>query len=111
MKILEKVGESRDFPNDLIPDIILFLVYTDLIEYQNTGDLKAPILRIIDSGKCVENGVVSTTQGSERRWFFDLQYKKLLVQNIQTISIQLRCVTGNLVPVFGTEPLVLTLKF
>ena len=82
---------SGDFPNDLISGITLILAYTDLIEYQNTRDAKAPILRIVDSGICVNNGVVMTTQGLERRLIFDLQYKKLLVQNIQTISIQLRC--------------------
>ena len=59
----------------------------------------------------IENGVVVTTQGLEWRLFIDLQYKKLLVQNIHTISIQLICETGNLVSFFGTGQVVLTLKF
>ena len=98
-----------DYPYDLISGINLIFVYTDLIEYQNTGDVKAPILRVIDSGKCVENGEPSSSQGLERS-FFDLQFKKLLVQNIQTISIQLRCETGYLVSFNGTGQVVLTLK-
>ena len=97
-------------PYDLISGISLIFVYTDLIEYQNTGDVKAPILRVIDSGKRVENGELLSSQSLERRSFFDLQFKKLLVQNIQTISIQLRCETGNLVPFNGTGQVVLTLK-
>ena len=99
----------NDFPVDLISGTSLILVYTDLIEYQNTGDVKAPVLRIIDSGKRVEIGKVVTTQNLETRSFFDLQYKKLLVQNIQTISIQLRTVIGILVPVCGKGQVVLTL--
>jgi len=111
----EDIPNSRwvvnDFPEDLISGISLILVYTDLIEYQNTGDVKAPVLRIIDSGKRVESGEVVTTQKLETRSFFDLQYKKLLVQNIQTISIQLRTETGILVPFCGKGQVVLTLKF
>ena len=60
----------NDFPVDLISGISLILVYTDLFEYQNTGDVKAPVLRIIDSGKRVESGKVVTTQNLETRSFF-----------------------------------------
>ena len=109
--ILNSRWVVNDFPVDLISSISLILVYTDLIEYQNTGDVKAPVLRIIDSGKRVESGKVVTTQNLETRSFFDLQYKKLLVQNIQTISIQLRTETGILVPFCGKGQVVLTLKF
>ena len=100
-----------DYPYDLISGINLIFLYTDLIEYQNTGDVKAPILRVIDSGKRVENVELSSSQSLERTSFVDLQFKKLLVQNIQTISMQLRCETGNLVPFNGTGQAVLTLKF
>ena len=41
----------------------IIFVYTELIQYQNTSDLDAPFLRIIDNGKSVENFVVVTTQG------------------------------------------------
>ena len=61
---------SGDFPNDRISSITLFFVYTESIEYQNSGDVKAPILRVIDSGKCVENGVF-VTQGLERKSSLD----------------------------------------
>ena len=111
----EDIPNSRwcvgDFPVDLTSGINMIFVYTDLIEYQNTGDVKAPVLRIIDSGKRVESNKLVTTQKLETRSFFDLQYKKLLVQNIQTISIQLRTETGILVPFCGRGQVVLTLKF
>ena len=99
-----------DYPYDLISGINLIFVYIDLIEYQNTADVKAPLLKVNDSGKRVENGELSSSQSLERS-FFNLQLKKLLVQNIQTISIQLRCETGNLVPFNGTGQVVWTLKF
>ena len=99
------------YPYGLISGISLISVYTDLIEYQNTGNVKAPILRVTDSGKRVENGELSSSQSLERRSFFDLQFKKLMLQNIQTVRIQLRCETGNPVPSNGTGQVVLTLKF
>ena len=43
----------KDFPVDLISGISRSLVYTDLIEYQNRCDVKAPVLILIDSGKRV----------------------------------------------------------
>ena len=73
---------SGDFPNDL-SGITLVFVYTDLIEYQNTASVKAPILRIIDSGKCVDNSLVVTTQGLERRSIL-IYNTRNFVQNIQT---------------------------
>ena len=97
-----------DYPYDWISANSLLFVYTDLIEYQNTGDVKALILKVIDSAKRVENGELSSSQSLEI--IFDLQIKKLLVQNIQTISIQLRCETGILVRFNGTGQVVLTLK-
>ena len=86
-------------------------LYSDLIEYRNTGDEKTPTLQTFPNEKCVENGVVSTKQGLERRSFLDLQYKKLLVKNIQTVNLQLRCKISNLVPFVGAGKVVLTLKF
>ena len=59
MKICERrVSGENHFPNDLISAITLIFVYTEIIAYQNTGFVKAPLLRIIDSGRRVENCVV-----------------------------------------------------
>ena len=76
-------------------------MYTDLIYYHNTGDVKAPVLRIVDSRKRIETGKVLTLQSLQTRTFFDLQYENRLVQNIPTINIELRTNTGNLVPFLG----------
>ena len=51
-----------DYPYDLISGINVIFIYTDLIEYQNTGDVKVPILRVIDGGKRVGNGELSSSQ-------------------------------------------------
>ena len=55
-----------DYPYDWISGNSLNFVYTDLIEYQNTGDVKAPILKVIDSAKRVKNGELSSSQSFER---------------------------------------------
>ena len=57
-----------------------------MIDYQNTGDVKARVLRIADSRKRIENEKVLTLRSIQTKSFFDLQYKKLLVDNIQTIK-------------------------
>ena len=43
--------------------------------------------------------------------FSNLDYKKLLSNTIQSISIELRTETGQLVPFSGTGKVILTLKF
>ena len=88
----------------------LIFDYTVLTEYPNTRDVKAPNLRVIDSGKRIGNGKFLSMENLERS-FIDLEYKKPLVQNRQTINIHLRFETGNPVPFYSTRQVALTLNF
>ena len=76
------------------------------------GDTKASLLRVIDTNRRVKNGYVCTIEPNHRKVFNNLDYKKLLVNNIQSIAVNLRTETGRLVPFAGGgERVVLTLMF
>ena len=80
-------------------------VYLDIIHYQIVGDTKAPLLRVIDTNRRVKNGYASTIEPNHRKVFSNLDFKKLLVNNISNISVNLRTETGGLVPFAGEEKL------
>ena len=86
-------------------------IYLDIIHYQIVGDTKAPLLRVIDTNRRVKNGYACTIEPNHRKVFSNLDFKKLLVNNISNISVNLRTETGGLVPFAGGGKVVLTLKF
>ena len=76
------------------------------------GDTKAPLLRVIDTNRRVKNGYACSIESNHRKVFSNLDYKKLLVNNIQSIAVNLRTETSRLVPFAGGGGnVVLTLKF
>ena len=76
------------------------------------GDTKAPLLRVIDTNRRVKNGNVCPIEPDHRKVFSNLGYKKPLVNNIQSIGVNLRTETSLLVPFAGGGgKVVLTLKF
>ena len=87
-----------DFPADLCAGKHLSFIYTNIIEYQYAGDTKVPLLRVIDLKQRLENGSVCELEPNHRIVFTNLDYKKLLTNTIQSISIELRTETGQLVP-------------
>ena len=90
----------------------LMFIYLDIIYYQIVGDTKAPLLRVIDSNRRVKNGNVCLIEPNHRKVFSNLDYKKLLVNNIQSIGVNLQTKTGRLNPFAGGGgKIVLTLKF
>ena len=90
----------------------LMFIYLDIIHYQIVGDTKAPLLRVIDTNRRVNNGNVCPIEPNHRKVFSNLDYKKLLVNNIQSIGVNLPTETGRLVPFAGRGgKIVLTLKF
>ena len=80
----------------------LILIYTNIIEYQYVGDVKAPLLRVIGSNQRPKNGSVCELEPTHRIVFTNLDCKKLLTNTFQSISIELRTETGQLVPFSGT---------
>ena len=99
------------FPADLCAGKHLIFFYTNIIEYQYVVDTKAPLLRVIDSKQRLKNGSVCKLEPTHRIVFTNLDYKKLLTNTIQSISIELRTETGQLVPFSGTGKVILTLQF
>ena len=100
-----------DFPADLCAGKHLIFIDTIIIEYLYVGDAKAPLLRVIDSKQRLKNGSVCELESTHRIVFSNLDYKKLLSNTIQSISIELRAETGQLVSFSGTGKIILTLEF
>ena len=75
------------------------------------GDAKAPLLRVLDLKQRLKNGSVCEVEPTHRIFFSNLDYKKLLTNTIQSISIELRTETGDMVPFSGTGKILLTLQF
>ena len=100
-----------DYPVDISEGTQMMFIYLDIISYQIMGDTKAPLLRVIDTNRRVKNGYVCSIEPNHRKIFSNLDYKKLLVNNIQSIAVKLRTETARLVPFAGGGKVVLTLKF
>ena len=110
--ILTTQNLISDYPVDMTAGTQLMFIYLDIIHYQIVGDTKAPLLRIIDTNRRVKNGNVCRIEPNHRKNFSNLDYKKLLVINIQSIGVNLPTETGRLVPFGGGGgKLVLTLEF
>ena len=107
MKNDETKAYYGEFPADLCAGKHLIFIYTNIIEYQYVGDTKAPLLRVIDSKQRLKNNSVSELEPTHRIVFTNLDYKKLLTNTIQSISIELRTETGQLVPFLGTGEVML----
>ena len=71
-------------------------IYLDIINYQVVRDTKAPLLRVIDANRRVKNGYACGIEPNHRKVFSDLDYKKFLVINIQSIAVTLRTETVDL---------------
>ena len=90
----------------------MMFIYLDIIHYQILVDTKAPLLRVIDTNRRVKNGYVCSIEPNHCKVFSNLDYKKLLVSNTQSIAVNQRTETGRLVPFAGRGgKVVLSLKF
>ena len=90
----------------------MMFIYLDIIRYQIVGDTKALLLGVIDANRRMKNGYACSIEPNHRKVFSNLDYKKLLVNNIQSIAVDLRTEIGRLVPFAGEGGKVdLTLKF
>ena len=50
------IEHDSDYPFDLSAGIELMFIYLDIIDYQHVEHSKAPLLRIIDTKRLMENG-------------------------------------------------------
>ena len=93
-------------PYDLSSGTSTIFVYNDIFQYQTVGDA-----RVIDSNRCIKNGSACSIEPNHRKNFTNLDYKKLFITLVQSISVHLCTETGRLVPFAGTGKVVLILKF
>ena len=101
-----------DYRVDISAGTQMIFIYLDIIRYQIVGDTKTPLLRVIDTNRRVKNGDACSIEPNHLKVFSNLDYKKLLVNNIQSIAVNLQTETGRLVPfAAGGGKVVLTLKF
>ena len=112
----ESVGNSLnrhvgDFPVDITCGSQLIFVYIDIIEHQNVGDVRAPVIKIIESERRLRNGSINTVTPIHHKSYTNLDYKPILSNNIQNIQVELRNETGKLIPFTGTGKVIASLKF
>ena len=100
-----------DFPVDITCGSQLIFVYIDIIEHQNVGDVRAPVIKIIESERRLRNGSINTVTPIHHKSYTNLDYKPILSNNIQNIQVELRNETGKLIPFTGTEKVIVSLKF
>ena len=102
---------AGDYPFDLSAGKQLLFIYVNINEYQYVGYTTASLIRVLDSKQRLKNGSPCEIEPTRRIVFSNLEYKKLLSKNLQSIEIQLRTETGQLVPFAGTGKVILTLNF
>ena len=83
-----------NFPVDITCGSQLIFVYIDIIEHQHVGDSRVPVLKIIESERRLRNGSLNTVTPVHHKTFTNLDYKRLLSNNIQNIKVELRNETG-----------------
>ena len=100
-----------NYPFDLSAGKQLIFIYVNIIEYQYLDDTKAPLIRVIDSKQRLKKSSPCEIEPTHRIFYSNLEYKKLLSKNYQSIEPELRTETGQLVPFAGTGKVILTLNF
>ena len=101
---------QSDFPVDITCGSQLMFVYIDIIAYQNIGDVRAPVIKIIESERRLRNGSINIVTPIHHKSFTILDYKPIL-SNIQNIKVELRNEAGKLIPFTGTGKVIVSLKF
>ena len=86
------------------------VVYIDIIEHQNDGDVRFPIIKIFESEIRLRNGSRNKVTPIHQKSYTSLDYKLLIPNNIQNIQIEWRNETGKLIPFTGTGKIVVSLN-
>lgn len=102
---------TGNYPVEMTAGTQFMFVYVDFIEYQQVGDTKAPLLRVIETERRLKNGSLYNLTPVNRKSFDNLEYKKLLTSSLQSVKVELRTETGKPVPFLGTGKVVLSLVF
>ena len=102
---------QSDFPVDITCGSQLIFVYIDIIEYQIIGEVRAPVIKIIETERRLRNGSINTVTPIHHKTFTILDYKPILSNNIQNIKVELGNEAGKLIPFNGTGKVIVGLKF
>ena len=102
---------QSDFPVDITCGSQLIFVYIDIIEYQIIGDVRAPVIKTIETERRLRNGSINTVTPIHHKTFTILDYKPILSNNIQNIKVELRNEAAKLIPFNGTGKVIVGLKF
>ena len=75
------------------------MIYTDIVEYNNVGDIKAPLLRCFPFITKLNSGdIITTGQYMNYQTFSNLQFRRLLKNFFHSIHIDLRDTSGEKIP-------------
>ena len=89
------------------------MIYSDLVEYNNVGDTKAPWIRCFPFISKLKGGdIITTGQYMNYQTFSNLQFRPLLKNSFHSIHIDLRDTSGEKLPFVsvGITRLVLMFK-
>ena len=100
-----------DFPVNITCVSQLIFVYIGIIEHQNVSDVRAPVIKIIESESCLRNGSINTVTPIHKKSYTNLDYKPILSKHIQNIQVELSYETGKLMSFTGTGKVIVSLKF
>ena len=93
--MLRRKGPHKpEFAYHIVP-IHHLMIYTDLIEYNNVGDTKAPLLRCFPFISKLKSGdIIITGHYKNYQTFSNLQFRPLLKNSFHSIHIDLRDTSG-----------------
>ena len=93
-----KGPQKPEFAYDIVR-IHSLMLYTDLMEYNIVGDIKAPLLRCFPSISKLKSGdIITTGQYMNYQTFSNLQIRPLIKNSFHSIHIDLKDTSGEEVP-------------
>ena len=98
--MIRKGPQEPEFSYDIVR-IHSLMIYIDLVEYNNIGDTKAPLLRCFSFVSNLKGGDILTTgQYMNYQTFSNLQFRSLLRNSFHSIHIDLGDTSGEKDPLF-----------
>ena len=99
------------FPVDITCGPQLISVFINIIEYQIIDDVRAPVVKIIESKRRLRNGSIKTVIPIHHQTFTVLDYKPIISKKTQNIKVELRNEAGKFVQITGTVKVIVSLNF
>ena len=75
------------------------MIYTDIVEYNIAGDIKAPLLRCFPFISKLKSGdIITTGHNMNYQTFSNLQFRRQLKNSFHSIHLDLRDTSGEKIP-------------